>query len=208
MKTVFPALATASLLALGLSACADETPDEVVETDVVPQVTLPTDVGPRTDVVLNPDQQAALGRIDTDAVNTEYGELRAQIAREMPSAPDIAANQGASNTTSTTDANSSAGANSSGGSTSGTTATPSMPSRANMDFAYLDRNDDGKLSVAEYAIWAVGVDPNEPKPNDNTKPFLTQDQINEAGQTFFYYDKDGTTYLSQAEFQQARNRES
>ena len=81
----------------------------------------------------------------------------------------------------------------------------SMPSRSKMTFGYLDRNDDGKLSVAEYAIWALPTDPKPPEPNDALGPHLTQDQINEAGQTFFFFDDDGDTYLSQDEFQDARN---
>ena len=81
----------------------------------------------------------------------------------------------------------------------------SMPSRSAMTFSYLDRNDDGQLSVAEYAIWALPTNPNPPEPNDDLAPHLTQDQINEAGQTFFYFDDDGDTYLSQSEFQDARN---
>ena len=81
----------------------------------------------------------------------------------------------------------------------------SMPSRSQMTFSYLDRNDDGQLSVAEYAIWALPTNPNPPEPNDALGPHLTQDQINEAGQTFFYFDDDGDTYLSQEEFQDARN---
>ena len=74
-----------------------------------------------------------------------------------------------------------------------------------MDFAYLDRNSDGRLSVAEYAIWAVRANPNTPVANDQTKPYISTDQINEAGQTFFYFDEDGNSYLSNAEFTTARN---
>ena len=74
-----------------------------------------------------------------------------------------------------------------------------------MDFAYLDRNSDGKLSVAEYAIWAVPSNPNPPVSNDQTKPYITTAQINEAGQTFFYFDEDGDSYLSDGEFSAARD---
>ena len=79
-----------------------------------------------------------------------------------------------------------------------------MP-RSQMDFAFLDRNDDGELSVAEYAIWALPADPDDPARNDARPPYLNQSQINEAGETFFYFDEDGDSYLSQSEFQAARN---
>ena len=80
-----------------------------------------------------------------------------------------------------------------------------MMPRSQMDFAYLDRNDDGELSVAEYAIWALPAEPLDPARNDARPPYLNQSQINEAGQTFFYFDRDGDSYLSQSEFQAARN---
>ena len=80
-----------------------------------------------------------------------------------------------------------------------------LPARSQMDFAYLDRNSDGQLSVAEYAIWAVPANPNTPVENDQTKPYISTDQINEAGKTFFYFDEDGNTYLSDGEFTAARN---
>lgn len=76
-----------------------------------------------------------------------------------------------------------------------------------MDWAYLDRNSDGKLSVAEYAIWAIPVDPNKPKPNDQIKPYLNSDQANKAADSFFFFDKDGSTYLSPEEFARARRGE-
>ena len=90
-------------------------------------------------------------------------------------------------------------------STSSSSSASSMPARSEMSFSYLDRNGDGQLSVAEYAIWALPTNPAPPEPNDALAPHLTQDQINTAGQTFFYFDDDGDSYLSQEEFQTARN---
>ncbi|MBL4896924.1 MAG: hypothetical protein JKY75_08700, partial [Erythrobacter sp.] len=35
--------------------------------------------------------------------------------------------------------------------------------------------------------------------------YITTAQINEAGQTFFYFDEDGDSYLSDGEFSAARD---
>ncbi len=83
-----------------------------------------------------------------------------------------------------------------------------MRLRENMTWGYLDRNDDGKLSVAEYAIWAIPLDPNAPKRNDETTPYLSAEQANKAADSFFYYDIDGDTYLDRREFTAARRGES
>lgn len=77
--------------------------------------------------------------------------------------------------------------------------------RSQMDFGFLDRNGDNQLSVGEYAIWAVRANPASAAPNDGTRPFISTEQLNEAGQTFFYFDRDGNTYLSDEEFTTARN---
>lgn len=79
-----------------------------------------------------------------------------------------------------------------------------MRARSQMTWSYLDRNSDNQLSVAEYAIWAVPLDPTKPKPNDEKPPYVTAEQANKAADSFFYYDRDGDTYLSRQEFSNAR----
>ncbi len=131
---------------------------------------------------------------------------------ENSSAPSNSDAMG-SNSDSMTGASSANTTSTSGGSTSDDSMADSsdssnvaaLPARSQMDFAYLDRNSDGQLSVAEYAIWAVPANPNTPVENDQTKPYISTDQINEAGKTFFYFDEDGNTYLSDGEFTAARN---
>ncbi|MFB0611645.1 hypothetical protein [Aurantiacibacter poecillastricola] len=210
----------ASVAALGLAACNSEdvenTPvddiDEIVDEDVNEE---PYPVGGD----LNEDQQANYDAMDRQAVSDEYDTNMADMQSEMESGGGMAdgsmsgsgsgddgsmeasmADSGGSSSDSSMDSDSMSG---SGSATSGSGS--SMPARSSMSFTYLDRNDDGQLSVAEYAIWALPTNPNPPEPNDALGPHLTQDQINEAAQTFFYFDDDGDTYLSQSEFQDARN---
>ena len=209
-----------SAAALGLAACDSEdvenTPvddiDEIVDEDE------PYPMGGE----LNEDQQANYDAMDRQAVSDEYDANMAS----MQSGTDSGAMSDGS-----MDGNATSGSTSGSGSmesdsmsdgdtmsgegsmddgdamagSSGSNQSTSMPARSQMTFSYLDRNGDGQLSVAEYAIWALPTNPNPPEPNDALAPHLTQDQINEAGQTFFYFDDDGDSYLSQEEFQDARS---
>lgn len=204
-----------SAAALGLAACDSEdvenTPvddiDEIVDDDS-------NDEAYPIGGDLNEDQQASLDAMDSQSVSDEYDRNMADMQTEMESGGGAsdgsmggASMSGSGSTdseeTSSDSSTSGSGTTSAEGAMNGTGS--SMPSRSKMTFGYLDRNDDGKLSVAEYAIWALPTDPNPPEPNDALGPHLTQDQINEAGQTFFFFDDDGDTYLSQDEFQDARN---
>lgn len=142
---------------------------------------------------LNDQQQANLNNWDSDGAVVEF----------QANQPAIMAESGSDAGTERSSPAKQSGNNASAD-MSGSNVTPLRP-RSEMTFAFLDRNDDGQLSVAEYAIWAVRSDPTEPKPNDNTRPFTSSEQINRAGQTFFYFDSDGDTYLAPGEFTNARN---
>jgi len=152
---------------------------------------------------LNEAQQRSYDAMDRQAVSDEYDANRRVIDAEAR-----AGDGGVDSATSGTGAGSSDGSDDtdagSSAASAGETAQP-IPRRGAMTFDYLDRNDDGKLSVAEYAIWALPTNPNVPEPDDQLKPYLTADEINEAGRTFFFFDDDGDTYLSQGEFADARN---
>ncbi|MEL7728176.1 hypothetical protein AAG612_01420 [Citromicrobium bathyomarinum] len=190
--------------ALALTACGSEdvenTPvddiDEIVDAD---NNQTADDAYPVGDT-LDEDQQARFDAMDRQAVSDEYDTNRDAMNDEMDS------NEGAMGSDTMAGGASEDGSSGTGGDgMTGGSGGESMMPRSQMDFAYLDRNDDGQLSVAEYAIWALPTDPSEPEPNDAKAPYLTQSQINEAGETFFYFDEDGDSYLSQAEFQAARN---
>ncbi|KHK92236.1 hypothetical protein LK12_05125 [Novosphingobium malaysiense] len=205
-------------VALTLSAC-DSQDVENTPIDDVDEI-VDSDEGYPVAGDMNEQQQAAFDAMDREAAVREYDENRAAMQAESPSASrstQAATGSGSSgeapggsggSTTSTASDGSAMNAGSDQNDTAapdnaGVSSSPLRP-RSAMDFAFLDRNDDGQLSVAEYAIWAVRSDPTEPKPNDETRPYTTQDQINEAGQTFFYFDKDADTYLSPEEFSAAR----
>lgn len=196
--------AGAAALALTLAACAEDPVDNTV---TVPEATpvAVIDFDPLVPVyTLTPVQRTARDAYDMSAMETEYAGYRDSTGE--PSAMSGGSPSSANNMNATNSPNTGT-ANSSGDMATGSpanTMSQGMPARSAMDWAYLDRNSDGKLSVAEYALWAIPVDPNEPKRNDQTKPYLNADQANKAADSFFFFDQDGTTYLSQEEFARAR----
>lgn len=212
MKTL-TALLFAGSAALALSACSKN--DETANTYAA-QDTMATNSAALSDntmaampIELTPTQRQARQALDMQSYESEY---RSYEDQPMPSASSTqtatpsmastgagtgsAAGSGAS--TSGAMANGGMGNSSAGGNPNATTAPQ------NMTFAQLDRNHDGKLSVAEYAVYAVGVNPVQPAPNDQKRPHATADQLNRAADTFFQYDMDGNTYLSPAEFANAQ----
>lgn len=210
-KLAFLAVSTA---ALALAACSDDPNETPITQEAAPDMdaeVLADDAMP-VGGDLNETQQASYDAMDRQAVSDEYDTNRDSMMAESSSASDnsnaMASNtdsmSGSSGGTSASTSDSSSSSTSSADN-SGSSDVAALPARSQMDFAYLDRNSDGRLSVAEYAIWAVRANPNTPVANDQTKPYISTDQINEAGQTFFYFDEDGDSYLSQSEFQAARN---
>lgn len=208
MKQIKPVLAAASGLALALSlaACGDDA-EEIDETAAVDTADTDTlaivDVDPlaRT-YTLTPEQQERRDAFDVEAMQTEYAGYHDEITSGAGNADSADSSMSADDSTMSADSSAE------GDSTTGGMASAAPMDRSAMDWAYLDRNEDGQLSVAEFAIWAVPVDPNAPKPNDETQPYLTSDQANSAADAFFYYDQDGDTYLSQEEFSAARSGET
>lgn len=187
MKRTTIALALATGLAFALTACGDNDAEEAevapAATDTVAAV---EDFDPTTrDFALSEAAQARRAEFDVDAFQSEYRGYRDELAGSGEDPSGAAAEA--------TDA----GATATGGTAGG------IPERGSMSWSYLDRNGDNRLSVAEYAIWAIPLDPTEPKPNDQA-PYVTADQANRAADSFFYYDTDGDTYLSQSEFTIAR----
>ena len=198
-----------STAALALTACSDqqdETPITQEAADDMDVVVMDEDAMP-VGGELNETQQASYDAMDRQAVSDEYDTNRDTMMAESSSTSDNSGAMASSGTNSS--GNDMSGGNMSDDSMSGDSMGASdpapIPPRSQMDFAYLDRNSDGRLSVAEYAIWAVRANPNTPVENNQTKPYISTDQINEAGQTFFYFDEDGDSYLSDSEFTTARN---
>ncbi|MEW4447816.1 hypothetical protein [Qipengyuania sp. JC766] len=205
-------------LAIALAACNpvdDGTTDPEVTADVEGDNAVVEDDAYPVGGELSTEQQASYDAMDREGVSREYDMNRdtmMQESMERSASGNTGGSDNMSGSASSSDGSASnsgnmasddAGDSMSGNSSSGNVI--NLPPRGQMDFAFLDRNSDGKLSVAEYAIWAVPANPTTPAPNDETKPYLTTQQINEAGNTFFYFDEDGSTYLSESEFTDARN---
>ena len=208
----FSVLAAVSGAALALAACSDDPNETPITQEAAPDMDaeiLADDAMP-VGGDLNETQQASYDAMDRQAVSDEYDANRDGMMAESSSGSDNSEAM-ASNADSMSGSSSEASTSTSGSSTdamadnSGDSDVAALPARSQMDFAYLDRNSDGQLSVAEYAIWAVRANPNTPVANDQTKPYISTEQINEAGQTFFYFDEDGDSYLSNSEFTAARN---
>ncbi len=194
----FKTFAAASGLAIALAACGQEPTEVVAPEPMETEMATTADVDPMgRDYTLTPEAQERRASFNADEFNTEYSALRDENM-------NMSGNTGSSGTSgsdqmasgSDSDASGAMAPSGSGG---------DLRDRSAMTWEFLDRNSDGQLSVAEYAIWAIPVDPNNPKPNDETKPYVTAEQANKAADSFFYYDQDGDTYLSQSEFTSARS---
>ena len=192
-------LTLVSGLAIALAACGDE--PEAPVTEETPVETA-SEYDPMTrDYTLSEDAQTRRAEFDTDGFRTEYTGYRDEISAETDSEESMGAER---------EADMEEGQMPEAGAPApmpSRDANTNMRARADMSWSYLDRNDDNQLSVAEYAIWAIPLDPNATAPNDSGTPQLTDDQINKAADSFFYYDIDGDTYLDRREFTAARRGE-
>jgi len=211
MKHALALTTFVSAAALSLAACDSEDVENTPIDDVDEIADNDANQGMGDDAYpmggdLDADQQSRYDEMDRQAVSDEYDRNRDAMNEAMQAGGGMADGSMAGQAEGGTSADASDSGDMADAGTSGNTGSASMMRpRSRMDFAFLDRNDDGELSVAEYAIWALPTDPSEPARNDAKAPYLTQSQINEAGQTFFYFDEDGDSYLSPQEFQAARN---
>lgn len=77
-------------------------------------------------------------------------------------------------------------------------AKPTPPS-AEIEFGWLDQDDDSKLSVAEFALWKF-------TPEAGSDAALTDEQLTDVASNFFANDVDGDQLLSEAEFATAAGK--
>lgn len=188
-------LALATGLALALAACGDNEAEDTPAVTQTETAAVVAEFDPMTrDYTLSEDARTRRDAFDPDAFQQEYAGYRDEIGSEQVRMGDNRQSDGEMTDEDRAEMDAASQKRD---------ANTNMRARENMTWSYLDRNDDGKLSVAEYAIWAIPLDPTAPKPNDQP-PYLTADQANKAADSFFYYDQDGDTYLSQREFTSAR----
>ena len=195
----YPLLTAVAAACVAIAGCNSEDVENT-PIDDIDEVVAEDDEGYPVAGELSPEQQANFDAFDRDATVEEYDTNQAALTVTESTKSD----EGGVTSDSTGTANSSDDASANSVTAQPSTSVEPLRARSAMDFAFLDRNGDGQLSVAEYAIWAVRSNPRELKENDETRPFTSPDQINEAGETFFYFDKDGNTYLSPDEFGAAR----
>ena len=217
----FAKLILASSAAIALTACGSEDVENTPVDDIDEIVDSDTEYDPMTrDYTLSEEAQARRDQFDEEATVEDYGQYRDEIMAEQDTAESMASER---------EDNASAMAPSDGGSdsasgsstdtmaSSGEASSNDMPerdsetnmrTRASMTWSYLDRDDSNRLSVAEYAIWAIPLDPTEPEPNDARPPYVETEEINKAADSFFYYDIDGDSYLDRREFTAARRGEN
>lgn len=213
-------LLSAAAAGLALSGC-DSEDVENTPVDDIDEIVDEDNEGYPVAGELSDEQQAKFDSFDREAAAMEYDDNQAGMHSGSTDghSGDAMASGSGTQSSQTGQAASGNSSNTDQASASGNAGSSTMNSndansasgvaalrpRSQMDFAFLDRNGDGQLSVAEYAIWAVRSNPRKPKPNDNNRPYTSVDQINEAGETFFYFDADGDTYLSPQEFGAARS---
>ena len=199
----FPIKTTAlSTLALALAACGDDVADDpVVGSQMADTETAMVDeYDPMTrDYMLGDEAQTRRDAFDADAFRSEYRTYRDEVAAEQveqaddgDAAQDMSEDEREEMTAASQERD----------------KQTNMRLRQNMTWGYLDRNDDDQLSVAEYAIWAIPLNPQNEAMNDQGQPELKAETINKAADSFFYYDADGDTYLDRREFTAARRGET
>ncbi len=189
-------LTIVSGLAIAVAACGGEQEEPVAEETPIETV---SEYDPMTrDYTLTEEAQTRRAEFDADGFRTEYSGYREEISSEADSDESLAAEG---------EAEAGEGQPATPAASPSRDGSTNMRAREDMSWSYLDRNDDNRLSVAEYAIWAIPLDPNAQAANDSGTPQLTDDQINKAADSFFYYDLDGDTYLDRREFTAARRGE-
>lgn len=185
-----------SAAALTLGAC-DNQVDE--DTPPVAEATIGDEVVPTRPmlsvVTLSPEQQQRRDRVDTAAYSDEFNRYVAQDLPKITVVADTSDIPGGNTTV----------ASGKTGQTGQASPNAQVGIAGADSFEVLDRNNDGRLSVAEYAIYAIDLRPLVKKPNDQKPPYATADQLNRAADSFFYYDANGDSWLQPDEFQAAKH---
>ncbi|MBO6769410.1 MAG: hypothetical protein JJ901_14055 [Erythrobacter sp.] len=192
--------ALASALTLAIAGCG-EAEEPVVDNDLADEQVIDTaEYDPMTrDYLLSDDAAERRAEFSEPDFRSEYRTYRDEIVSEQVRLVNESGDDADMSETDREEAEAAAQPRE---------ANTNMRARENMTWGYLDRNDDDQLSVAEYAIWAIPLNPQNEALNDQGQPELKADTINKAADSFFYYDLDGDTYLDRREFTAARRGEN
>jgi len=175
-----------------LSGCGD--PDNETATNANGNIVaaVPVETVAVVDYDLTPEQQTRRDAVDMTAYRTEVQKYQDEDRNERNGDSGMSGDQ------------SMADSGADNGTMGNMQSTAAQGQAANMSFDQLDRNGDGKLSVAEFAVYSVGLDADAQKPNDQNKPYATDDQLNRAADGFFHFDTNGDSYLQPDEFAAAK----
>ena len=146
----YPFLTTVAATCVAVAGCNSEDVENT-PIDDIDEVVVEDDDGYPVAGELTTEQQANFDAMDRDAAAEEYDANQAALAVTGSTESDAG---GVASDATRSDTSSNDGLGNSMTTQQGSNVEPLRARRA-MDFAFLDRNGDGQLSVAEYAIWAV-----------------------------------------------------
>lgn len=182
-----PAAAAAALI---LTACGDDDEAERADANLAVPVEGIAAVDGADRVIIYPVGTAA--SLETKAIRAEVERLqREQAGQTTPGGSETAGQTGgeaAGQTGGQTPGESGGGAG--GGATS---------------FAGVDRDNDARLSPAEYAIYNLPAETpaRQGATNDEQRPFVSDEALNRSAADFRRLDANGDFFLSPEEFQRA-----
>lgn len=183
--------ALAAAAALGLAGCGDN--DREAETADA-NLAIPPAGGPDA-VIIYPAGTAA---------SLEPGAMRAEVERlqregGMQTTPNQT--QGGAKAGDQDGTGDTGGGNT--GTGSGTSGAAGGQAGGAVGFSGLDRDNDSRLSPAEYAIHALPSETpaRQGATDDENPPYVSDEALNRAATSFRRLDRDGNFFLSEQEFQ-------
>lgn len=188
MRRFAPAAAAAALI---LTACGDGGEAETADTNLAAPAEGVTGVDGPDALIIYPIGTAA--SLEMNAMRAEVERLqREQGGQNMPGGSQTAGQTGgqaAGQAGSQAAGESGGGA---GGASAGATS-----------FAGLDRDNDARLSPAEYAIYNLASETpaRQGATNDEQPPFVSDEALNRSATDFRRLDANGDFFLSPEEFQ-------
>ena len=206
----FTTLAAAAVLTLG--ACGDGGEQEVAEANMAAPA---GDVAPDAIIIYPAGTE---GSLEMNAMRSEVDRLRGQGGAGASAGAGGAQAGGAAGSMDTGNQSSTAGmtgaetqnqsgtagtAGTQGGASGSSAGMSAAQPGAAAGMAGFDRDSDGRLSPAEYAIFALPSETpaRQGATNDEKPPFVSDEALNKVVTSFRRLDRNGDFFLSAEEFQ-------
>lgn len=200
----FRTLAAAAVLTLG--ACGDDAEQEVAEANMAAPA---GDLAPDAVIIYPAGTEASL---EANAMRTEVERLQreggtaAMAGGAGTQAEGAAGNMAMGNQsggTAMTGAGNQSGTAGTAGGQTGNQGGSAGSAGAAAGMAGLDRDNDGRLSPAEYAIHALPSETpaRQGATNDQKPPYVSDEALNQVVTSFRRLDRNGDFFLSAEEFQ-------